>query len=155
MDILNTLGITIDATFIPHDTPAGEAPALRWRISVRRNGREFHATDYSAGCAHAPEYKKAKALTAAVKAECETGIRYGSRTVPVPPPPAADVVHSLLMDASGTDDRFEDWAANCGFDPDSRAAERMFNACRDTAAALRRTFTAYELTALETAFVDY
>jgi hypothetical protein len=156
IEILNTLGVTIDATFIPHDTPAGETPTLRWRLSVRRNGREFHATDYSAGCAHAPEYKKAKALTAAVKAECETGILYGDRLGrPVPPPPVADVVHSLLMDASGTDDRFEDWAANYGFDPDSRTAERMFNACRDTAAALRRTFTADELTALETAFVDY
>ena len=59
MEILNTLGITIEAKFIPHDTPAGETPMLRWSISVRRNGREFHSTEYSSGCAHTPEYKKA------------------------------------------------------------------------------------------------
>jgi hypothetical protein len=156
MGVLNTLGITIEAKFIPHDTPAGETPMLRWNISVRRNGKEFHSTEYSAGCAHAPEYQKAKALTAAVKAECETGIVYGSRIgKAVPPPPAADVIHSLLLDASNTDERFEDWAANYGFDPDSRKAERMYRACQETAAALRRAFDRDELAALETAFQDY
>jgi hypothetical protein len=156
MDILNNLGITIHATFIPHDTPAGESPTLRWRVSVRRNGQEFHAADYSAGCAHAPEYKKSKALTAAVKAECETGIVYGSRIgKAVPPPDVADVIHGLLVDASGTDERFEDWAGNYGFDPDSRTAERMYRACQETAAALRRTFTTVELAELEAAFADY
>lgn len=156
MDILENLGITIAATFIPHDTPAGETPILRWKISVRRNGQEFHSTEYSAGCAHAPEYKRAKALTAAVKAECETGIVYGSRIgKAVPPPAVADVVHSLLLDASNTGERFEDWAANYGFDPDSRSADRMYRACQETAAALRRAFDRDELAALETAFQDY
>jgi hypothetical protein len=155
MDILKTLGITIDAAFIQHDTPAGESPTLRWRVSVRRNGRKFHYTEYSAGCAHAPEYKKANALTAAVKAECETGIVYGTRMIPVPPPAVADVISSLLLDASGTDERFEDWAGNYGFDPDSRTAERMYRACQETAAALRRTFTADELAEMEAAFADY
>ncbi len=156
MEILDTLGITIESTFIPHDTPSGETPTLRWKVSVRRSGWEFHSTEYSAGCAHSPEYKKAKALTAAVKSECETGIVYGSRArKAVPPPAAADVVYSLLMDASGTDERFEDWARDLGYEPDSRTAERVFNACRETAAALRRAFGRDELAALEAAFGDY
>lgn len=160
MDILNTLGITIDATYLPHKTPAGESPQLRWRVSVRRNGREFYSTEYSAGFAHSPEYKRGwgvrGGVTAAVVAECETGIRYGDRLGrPVPPPDAADVVHCLLMDASGTDETFEEWAGNLGYDPDSRKAEGIFKACRETAAALRRTFTHEELESLETAFADY
>lgn len=161
MDILNTLGITIDATYIPHETPAGESPQLRWRVSVRRNGREFHSTEYSAGCAHAPEYKKGgghygRGVTAAVVAECETGIIYGDRLGrPVPPPDVADVVHCLLMDASGTDETFEEWAGNLGFDPDSRKAEAAFKACRETAAALRRAFDREELESLEAAFANY
>lgn len=153
-DTISDLGISIAAEYVPHTTPPKEQPQLRWRISVRRNGREFHATDYSAGCAHAPEYAKSKAVTAAVVAECETGTVYG-RGLRVPPPDVADVVHCLLMDASGTDERFEDWAANYGYDPDSRKAEAAFNSCRETAAALRRTFTAEELAALELAFQDY
>jgi hypothetical protein len=156
MDILNMLGITIDATYTPHKTPAGESPQLRWRVSVRRNGREFYSTEYSAGCAHSPEYKKGSRVTAAVVAECETGIRYGDRLgTPVPPPDAADVVHCLLTDASGTDETFEEWAGNLGYDPDSRKAEGIFKACRDVAAALRRTFDRDELAELETAFADY
>lgn len=156
MDILNTLGITIDATYLPHKTPAGESPQLRWRVSVRRNGREFYSTEYSAGCAHSPEYRQGRYVTAAVVAECETGIHYGDRLGrPVPPPDAADVVHCLLMDASGTDETFEEWAGNLGYDPDSRKAEGIFKACRDVAAALRRTFTHEELESLETAFADY
>lgn len=163
MDILDTLGITIDATYLPHKTPAGEQPRLRWRVSVRRNGREFYSTEYAAGFAHSPEYqnggghgRNGRGVTAAVVAECETGIRYGDRLGrPVPPPDAADVVHCLLMDASGTDETFEDWAGNLGYDPDSRKAEGIFKACRDVAAALRRTFTHEELESLETAFVDY
>jgi hypothetical protein len=67
----------------------------------------------------------------------------------------ADVVSSLLLDASNTDERFEDWARDLGYDPDSRTAERVFNACRETAAALRRAFDRDELAALETAFQDY
>lgn len=159
MDILNTLGITIDATYLPHKTPAGESPQLRWRVSVRRNGREFYSTEYSAGCAHSPEYKRSGGrVTAAVVQECDTGWRadrpgwYGT---PVPPPDAADVVHCLLMDASGTDETFEEWAGNLGYDPDSRKAEGIFKACRDVAAALRRTFTHEELESLEAAFAGY
>lgn len=155
MGIIDALGITIEASYIPHDTQTGEKPMLRWAISVRRNGREFYSTEYSAGCAHAPEYKKAKMLTAAVKAECETGIVYGTRMIPVPPPAVAEVVSSLLLDASNADERFEDWADNYGFDQDSRKAERMYRACQETAAALRRAFDRDELAALEKAFQDY
>lgn len=154
MDILETLGITIDAVYLPHETPAGEHPRLRWRVSVRRNGREFYSTEYAAGCGHSPEYKRnGGRITAVVVAECEHGRHDGGR--PVPPPDAPDVVHSLLMDASGTDERFEEWAANLGYDSDSRKAEAAFNSCRDVAAALRRTFTAQELDSLETALIDY
>lgn len=156
MDILNTLGVDIEATYLPHKTPAGESPKLRWRVSVRRNGRPFHETDYSAGCAYSPEHQKNRGrVTAAVVAECETGIVYGTRFTAVPPPSAADVVHCLILDASGTDERFEEWAASLGYDPDSRTAERVFNACRETAAALRRTFTPAELAQLEDAFSAY
>ena len=156
MDILNALGVDIEATYVPHKTAAGEPPTLRWIVSVRRNGRPFHETTYSAGCAFAPEYKKrGGAVTAAVVSECETGVVYGSRFTPVPPPPAADVVYSLLMDASTTDEEFEDWAGNFGYSKDSREAERIYKACRLTAAALRRAFSRDELTQLEEAFSDY
>jgi len=154
MDILDTLGVTIEAKYIPHDTPAGKTPTLRWSVAVRRNGRTFRTIEYFAGCAHSPEHKKAGRVTPAVVAECETGILYGTSR-PVPPPSAKEVFWCLLSDARGTDESFEDWATEYGFDPDSRKAEKDFNECRETAAALRRTFDRDELEALEAAFVDY
>jgi hypothetical protein len=59
------------------------------------------------------------------------------------------------MDASSADEEFEEWASNYGYSADSREAERIFNACGRTAAALRRAFTRDELTQLEAAFSDY
>lgn len=154
-NVLEALGITIEADYAPHKTPAGESPELRWRVSVRRNGREFLSTEYSAGCAHSPEYKRnGGRVTPAVVQECDTGLCYGNRLWR-PTPDAANVVHCLLMDASGTDETFEEWAGNLGFDPDSRKAEAMFRECCKTAAAFRRTFDREELESLEAAFVDY
>ena len=44
-------------------------------------------------------------------------------------PDAANVVDSLLWDVNGLDQSFEAWAADCGFDADSRKAERIYHEC--------------------------
>jgi hypothetical protein len=50
----------------------------------------------------------------------------------------ADVLESLQCDVSGTDDStFEDWAGDYGYDADSRSALETFEACRETARAMR------------------
>lgn len=61
----------------------------------------------------------------------------------------ADVLDSLLCDASGTDQPFEDWANDCGYDTDSRKAESIFHACRESAAKLRQWLGAAELERLQ------
>lgn len=54
------------------------------------------------------------------------------------PPTAADVLASLLSDASTAADlSFEDWAADLGMDSDSRKALDTYQACKDTAVRLR------------------
>ena len=54
-------------------------------------------------------------------------------------PTAADVLSCLASDASSIDNAssFEDWAADFGYDTDSRKAERTFKACERQAAKLR------------------
>jgi hypothetical protein len=69
-------------------------------------------------------------------------------------PSEPDVIHSLLLDASGVDEDFPDWCANLGFDTDSRKAERMYRACERTAASLARLFSAGELSDLNELFED-
>lgn len=50
----------------------------------------------------------------------------------------ADILESLQCDVSGIEDStFEDWAGDHSFDTDSRSALETFEACRETARALR------------------
>lgn len=55
------------------------------------------------------------------------------------PPTAADVLDCLASDASGYDNcrNFEDWAADYGYDPDSRTAEKIYHKVADQAKGLR------------------
>lgn len=54
-------------------------------------------------------------------------------------PTLAAVLACLMSDASaGEGGSFEDFCGEFGYDTDSRRAEQTYNACRDTAAAMRR-----------------
>lgn len=54
-------------------------------------------------------------------------------------PTAADILWCLRSDADALNyDRYEDWAADMGYDPDSREGERIYNACRENGVNLRR-----------------
>ena len=53
-------------------------------------------------------------------------------------PSIADVMHSLIFDASAADDNFHDWCANYGYSEDSIKAMNMYKECLETATALRR-----------------
>jgi hypothetical protein len=55
-------------------------------------------------------------------------------------PTAADVLGSLLMDASSYENArgFEDWAGDYGYDTDSRNAEETYNAVGEATEALRQ-----------------
>lgn len=55
-------------------------------------------------------------------------------------PDVAEVLDSLASDAASVADvtQFEDWAQDIGYDPDSRKAERTYNAIIDQAARLEK-----------------
>ena len=54
-------------------------------------------------------------------------------------PEAADVLACIANDAASVDcNDFETWAAEFGYDSDSRRAERIFNACREERRNLKR-----------------
>ena len=70
---------------------------------------------------------------AAVAAKCAKVLKLA--------PTARDVLHSLFSDARDAffdGCTFDDWCGNTGYDTDSRKAEKLFNACRDTGAMLVR-----------------
>lgn len=85
-----------------------------------------------------------KQLTPATTAQLEHWLfgesgRFNAREVALPLPDFADVLYGLLRDSDAYDsDAFEEWADNYGYDTDSRKAEKIYEACRETARDLRR-----------------
>lgn len=154
------LALTVRCKFVPFSASrnVGEArPSLNWRCTVTRDGkpiRGLESVDYMQGNGHCPASKAGlkrypiKAdLQRAIALECETGHRaapshIGSTpyrtSAKVAPPTAVDVISSLCRDSDVIDySSFEDWAADFGFDPDSRKGEAIYRACLAHALALR------------------
>ncbi len=136
--------------------------SLNWRVTIKRHGREILTTDYSQGEGHAPASKKtaaqmetaARAMGRPVKVakrlmldyETESGKIAGAHSwhsgvsgrKPIPAPSIGDVMQSLAHDSDVLDaGGFENWAADLGYDTDSRAAERIYGECREIATKLQ------------------
>jgi hypothetical protein len=102
----------------------------RVKITCKRAKVNPHMTDMPAGSAH-----------------WRCTLRYRGRQMTCPfsqgpaicrEPTAEDLLECLLMDASGADQPFEDWAGDYGYDTDSRKAERTHNACVAQTEKLKR-----------------
>lgn len=127
--ILSEMGVTFSWTRKPQRTDNLDQiwgdNASHWSVEISR-GTESVTFWYSMGSAH-------------------TGT-----------PDLLDVMHSLLSDISNVEaQEFEDWAADLGFDPDSRKAERIFEACKETLEYLQRLFSESEIEGLQELFEDY
>lgn len=170
---ITELGLSMDVVFVPwsqsrnyKDMASINVRSLNWRISILYNGRPVLTTDYSAGIAHCPAYKAGSRTTLdyvdAITAETERGrvvarnnslgLGFGAPITPV----LSDVFASLTLDATVLDYRsFEDWAADYGYDIDSRNAEKLYRECLKTALALRSAIGDGGLAALQQLFQDY
>jgi len=102
----------ITATVRPTDNPGtwdGDALAFHYRVTLRYQGRRM-TIPFHTGSGWTRE------------------------------PNARDVLEALLSDAGTVDnaESFEDWCGELGFDPDSRKAERIYNASVRQTDALKR-----------------
>lgn len=170
-------GLTVKAIFVPFSQSrnAGEkSPSLNWRVSLYKGDKLILSGDYSAGCGHCPAYKLSVKQAGGrnsimrddlIRAECETGVPHlpapsGApwRSVGQPPimPDACDVLYSFLSDGTAIDaGSFESWAADYGYDEDSRKAFDIYNACVQTGLALRSALGETALSELREAFSEY
>lgn len=168
-------GLTIESRFVPFSRSRNKAEknkSLNWSVTLRKNGREVLTTDYSAGVAHCPAYQEAtkgkpfgRGMSVdeqkAIDLETETGKTHGKRGTiigsgkPITPD-SVNVIWCLIMDSgvlySGG---FEDWAADYGYDPDSRNAESIYRQCLESALKLQASLGAAALDELREAFQDY
>lgn len=156
--LLEMLGLRMTAEFVPFSKSrhAGEStPSLNWKITIFRGDHPILTADFFMGCAHCPGYKQRETYDSkeVVKWECEHGRKgrlYGSigvaaagataqsRAANKLEPPPGDVLAALVSDGTAVDfSSFEEWASDCGYEPDSRKAEAVYKACLDTGLKLR------------------
>ena len=175
---LESLKLTVAARFVPFSqsrNKAEKSPSLNWVVTVKRDGRDVLTTNYGAGMAHCPSYNKKPPAawdrparfwqSLAGAAECENGHALQTYTSwsgfrhdkekPILPDPV-DVFYSLISDSSVLDHGgFEQWAAEYGYDADSRSAESIYRACLEIALKMRAAISASGMAELQTAFQDY
>lgn len=156
------LKLGVKAEFVPLSqsrNKAAKTPSLNWRVTLTRDGRDILTTDYGAGHGHCPAYKLRKigeqdrywrrsfdqVQRDAIAKECETGRLHVidsrgdiiRKTVHILPD-ECDVIYSLVRDSDVLNyASFEEWAANFGYDADSRSSEKIYQACRAIALQLR------------------
>lgn len=182
--LISELGLTVESVFVPFSQSRNKGeklPTLNWRITVKKDGRDVLTTDYSAGSAHCPAYKastremgSARSLMrdGAIRFECEHGFAAKASDNANSPagytvralnphgkqlePDTVDVLYSLAMDSDVLDaGGFESWAADLGYDTDSRKAEGIYQACLDIALKLRSALGDDGLRRLRDSFQDY
>ena len=121
--------------------------SLNWKVTLAKAGRDFVTVDYSSGSGNAPASKagklalihsgmpEASARAELIAWECEHGkpgrwFGYGSTIMgdskrPILPD-IADILSSLSSNASVLDcGTFEEWAADLGYDSDSRLPDSL------------------------------
>lgn len=170
-EIENTLkkyNLTVESVFVPFSQSRNsqeKTPSLNWKVTLKQGRRNILTTDYMAGCAHAPSYKQGMKYDTKqlVAKECETGVKstmitssdiHSDKRYPILPD-AASVIYSLLMDSDVLDySSFEEWADSLGYDPDSREAEKTYNACVKIALQFRRIGES-AIAELREAYQDY
>lgn len=168
-DTLNALGLSMEATFIPWSQSRNrEEPkkSINWLVTLKREGKGCLTTDYMQGIGHIPGFpvqaKMTIFLDELLSCTCETGNVYNYKTGKaasprkLPPPNITDVLQSLLLDSDVLDYvTFEEWASDVGYNPDSREAEKIYQACLKIALQMKQMFSGQELEALQELFQDY
>lgn len=150
--LMLTHAITVEAVFVPWSRSRSATKDqrfsdynLNWSVTIKKNGREIIASDYSAGMAYCPSYKasayKSIDHVDAIVYECEHGRRwrgmFARHTEAITPDPI-QVFAAFCRDADAIDyARYEDWAADLGYDPDSRKGELVYRQCLSAALSLR------------------
>lgn len=179
-DVIASLGLTVESMFVPFSQSRNAKPgpdgklwqSLNWRVTLKRNGRDVMTADYAQGAAHCPSYGKPVPAAfnrpkrmwpdLAIAQEIETGCAVDVHTwgwrdgANIEGPKTADVLSSLISDASAMDHAdFESWAAEYGYDTDSRSAENTYRACLETGLKLRAAIGDEGFRQLQEVLQDY
>ena len=171
-EYLNNHGVTVAVDYVPPDRRDSadvfrwkNQRFLMWRLTFSR-GTARATFDYRAAEGHCPAYNLPVAVggnrgsiyrSELIAAEIATGRtwrqldgNHGKASGAAILPDVAAVVKCLLDDAAAYGETFENWAADYGYDPDSRSAEKLYQECLEAARKLGRVFSPTEQDELRT-----
>jgi hypothetical protein len=156
-------------TFKPSAQPDAKKPSdlqINWTIQIADTN-----FDYFTGIGHLPDSVKPsesrtihdggrEAIMADFRQVVCNGLHCKTRKAwhidPDVQPTAASVLYCLLMDADAINHpNFESWADCCGYDQDSRAAEKTYRACLENGLKLRRVLGEQGMDDLQEMLQDY
>lgn len=168
------LGLTVESTFIPFSQSRSKAEKnynLNWEVTLKKDGRHVLTTEYSAGMAHCPAYKKIKPMNQwgrftlddmeLIKFECERGQKAHRNIDHISgngkiEPDTADVIHSLVLDSDVVNaGSFEEWAGDLGYDCDSIKHKKIYKACLKIGLKLLQAVGTEGMRKLQEAGQDY
>lgn len=149
---LQDLGYELTSTLVSDDFN-GRNGSHTFAVTLVRNGESLQS-EYTAGGARR-HYRNGKPIVLSYDATYDP-VERNKRTKP-DTPTLTDVMSCFVMDVQCVADgqSFEDFADELGYHKDSREAERIFNACRDTYFGLIRLAGSEGLEELFTLFQDY
>lgn len=152
------LGLSVECRFIPYSQSRNAKEgwqSLNWDCSIMRNGKPLGGlanVDYGQGVGHCPadKYKwayshiKARALALEIETGKIVSAPIGRNAEPrasarpIPTPSVTDILAAICRDSDALDyASFEQWAAELGYEADSRKAESIYRQCLSYGLALR------------------
>lgn len=167
---------TLDVLHGPYPHNADGWNAIGYRVRLNYDGRAVCETDYKLGLGHvdlkSPKNRLAslsigegRMLAAWIRKpaanfadkDMQTAVAAKLAKVQKVTPRKNDVLYALLADGAAQFDdlTFEDWAAELGYDTDSRKAEAIYRQCCEIGQAFIRTIGRESIQTLRDEFQDY
>lgn len=152
-EFLQSAGVTFSASFVGATVRPDNWECDEWRVTFSRAGGWTFKTEYFTGTGHRKQVKAMpqppfRKNTLAYEAWAKDAFKPQA-------PHAADVLHSLLLDSTASDQSFNDWCGDMGMDSDSIKAFSTYQACCAIGESLRKLFNRTELEALRDMVQDY
>lgn len=130
--------------------PIWDKQAIHFHVTLSRGDREIWSGFYSVGCAcyHIVHRIRSPAMIRTPATVARQWRTFRARFEALGAISPGDVLGSLVMDAQGSDQPFEDWAGDLGYSSDSISAKEIWEACNDIRRALASAFPSDQLATL-------
>lgn len=153
-DYLQSIGAEYSARLLGA-TKRDEWTCDEWRVAFQRNGKPMIATPYYTGTGHRKSARPMPADIARLGPRIIARVEWEKANVEPVKPQAASVLYSLMLDAQGAEEPFDDWCDQYGYDQDSRKTLATYDACCAIRRQLNAFFTTEERAALAAMLEDY